>query len=318
MKTASISASKKTVGVVPQLRVVLLLHLSLLFVVGATPLAQGQKYKFQRLNPPGAAYSFAFGINLNRVVVGSFVDASSEYEGYVYEGGKYRAIVFPGSVAFTQASGINDSNTVVGEFTGSDQLTHGYLLTPDGNFTQYDVATGASTSIYGINNAGNFVGLTSFQGQTVMGFVNIGGTVTEFTFNGDYTYAFGIDSKNDTVGDFLTPGFVTHGFYRDASGKMTQIDYPGAATTVCLGINDAAEITGYYVDTDNVAHGFVTKNGKFRTIALPDMAGINNRQSFVGSYIGKNQENYGYIATPVSPARPVPTSDSIMLKKGRR
>ena len=162
------------------------------------------------------------------------------------------------------------------------------------------MTTGASTYIYGVNNAGNLVGFTSFQGQPSIAFVDIGGTVTEFTFMGDYTFGFGINSKNETVGDFITPSFVTHGFYRDAAGTMTQIDYPGAALTVCLAINDLGEITGYYLDTSNVAHGFITKNSKFRTVPFPDAAGINNGGTYVGSYIGKNQENYGYVATPVS------------------
>ncbi len=302
MKITNSPSSQEAVGMLPNFKTSLCLIL-LMCLVAVARQAHGQRYEFQRLNPPGSAYSFAFGLNNNSVVVGSFVDANSAYEGYVYEGGTYKAIVFPGSVAFTQASGINDLNTVVGEFVGSDHLTHGYLLTPAGKFTQYDVAAGASTYIYRINNAGNFVGFTSFQGQTVMGFVNIGGTVTKFTFQGDYTFAYAINSKNDTVGDFITPPptSITHGFYRDAAGTMTQIDYPGALETVCLGINDLGEITGYYLDTNNVAHGFITKNGRFRTTSLPDIAGINNKGTLVGSYLSKNQENFGYLATPVSP-----------------
>jgi hypothetical protein len=52
-----------------------------------------------------------------------------------------------------------------------------------------------------------------------------------------------------------------------------------------------------------VAQGFITKIGKFRTVPFPDAAGINNGGSFVGSYIGKNQENYGYVAKTVSATR---------------
>ena len=69
----------------------------------------------------------------------------------------------------------------------------------------------------------------------------------------------------------------------------------------CQGINDLGVITGLYVDSADTVHGFAEKNGRFRTVPLPVMAGINNGGSFVGSYIGKNQENYGYLATRVSP-----------------
>ena len=117
MRIASISACKKHVGVVPQFRAGVLVLLALSFLVGVMPCAQGQQYKFQRLNPPGSTYSVAFGVNNNGVVVGSFVNASSEFEGFAYKSGKYEAIVFPGAVGFTQASGINDSNT-------------GYVATP--------------------------------------------------------------------------------------------------------------------------------------------------------------------------------------------
>jgi len=289
---------------VPQFRAGVLVLLALSFLVGVMPCAQGQQYKFQRLNPPGSTYSVAFGVNNNGVVVGSFVNASSEFEGFAYKSGKYEAIVFPGAVGFTQASGINDSNTVVGDFTGSDHFTHGFLVTPDGHFTQYDAAKGASTYIYGVNNAGDFAGFVGNDGAN-QGFVNVNGAVTRFTVNGNSTSAVGIDSSNNTVGEFLDASGLIHGFYRDAGGVITQIDYPGALTTSCSGINDLGVITGFYVDSANTSHGFAEKNGRFRTVPLPGIAGINNGESFVGSYIGQNQKNYGYVATRLSrtPAR---------------
>lgn len=274
----------------------------LLAAAVVTQEAVGQQYRFQQLNPPNATYSFASGINNNNVVVGSFTLADGTYEGFAYKNGVYKTIVFPGAVSFTQANGINDSNLVVGAFTGSDQLNHGFLVTPNGKFSQYDVASGASTNISGVNNAGSFVGNTSFQGATVMGFINVGGSVTEFTFNGNYTFPFGVNNKSETVGFFIDTNFLTHGFFRDAAGSMQQIDYPDAATTVCLTINDLEEIAGYYVDHSNVQHAFATKNGKFMTGPLPDVAGINNSQVLVGSYIASNQLNYGFLATPAGTA----------------
>ena len=298
MKTASITTRQQAVGVARHVKVANLL-LAFLFVLETTTLAQVQQYKFQKLNPPASTYSFAFGINNKGTVVGSFVNGSSEYEGFVYKNGRYEAIVFPGSLGFTQASGINDSNTVVGDFIGSDSFTHGFLVTHDGSFTQYDVAIGISTYIYGINNAGNFAGFAGKDGAN-QGFVNIAGTVTQFTVNGNPTVALGIDRLNNTVGYFIDASFVIHGFYRDASGVITQIDYPGALTTSCHGINDLHVITGYYIDSAGATHSFVEKNGKFRTVPIPSVAGINDGESFVGFYVGKNQKNYGYVATPLS------------------
>jgi hypothetical protein len=302
LKTARISPSKKTVGVVQLVRVGILVQLALLFVLEATPWAEGQQYRLQRLSPPGSTYSFAFGLNNSGVIVGSFVNADSAYEGFAYKNGIYKKIVFPGSLAFTQASGVNDVDTVVGDFVGADQHTHGFLLTRDGKFTQYDVAGGVSTYVYGINNAGSLAGFVGNDGAD-QAFVNVGGTVTQFTVNGNPTVALGIDSSNNTVGQFVDTSFVVHGFYRDAGGVITQVDYPGATNTSCQGINDLRVITGYYTDVAGAAHGFAEKNGKFRTGPIPSVSGINNGEIFVGSYIGRNLQNYGYVAKPISPAQ---------------
>ena len=275
--------------------------LSLLMLFLLTPIlprAQAQEFAFKRLNPPGSTYSFAFGLNNNGKVVGSFVSAKNVYEGFIYDGATYKEFVFSKSASLTQANGVNDDDIVVGDYIGTDQLSHGFFLR-DGKLSRFDASGKRRLDLYlAINNAGNFVGYSQKQGERAIAYVNLGGTVEQFTFQGNYTFAFGIDSKNEIVGWFIDSSFLVHGFYRGAGGKMTQIDYPGAATTSCLGINDLGEITGLYVDTNNVSHGFVRKKGKFRTVRLPDVAGINNAGVFVGSYIAKNNKNYGYIATP--------------------
>jgi probable HAF family extracellular repeat protein len=302
LKTTSVAMCGKTTGAMPKLRVGSLLLLLPLLAAVIVPQAHGERHKIKRLNPPGAAYTSAFGLNNNGEVVGFFTDASGTANGFSYRDGQYTTITFPGSMGLTEANGVNDSNTVVGIFVGADGMFHSYLLTSDGQFSRYDVNPGVSTSIYAINNAGNFAGFVEKQGKVVRGFVNLGGMAKEFTFKGNYTFAYGIDSANDIVGSFIDSNFLSHGFYRAANGKMTQIDYPGASTTVCLGINDLGVISGYYVDADNVAHGFTLTNGAFHTSRWPVVAGMNNEGAFVGYYIGRNQVNYGFVATPVSGA----------------
>ena len=80
MKTVSIAASKKIVSLPTKFRGDVVLLLMLLFAAVPPLRAQGH-YKIQLLNPPGSTYSFAFGLNNNGVVVGSFVNASAAYEG---------------------------------------------------------------------------------------------------------------------------------------------------------------------------------------------------------------------------------------------
>jgi uncharacterized membrane protein len=303
LKFVNISIGKNLAGEAARL-VASMLLLLFLFIL-TEPEAQAQKWTLQRLDPPGSHYSFAFGLNNTGLVVGSFVDANNVYEGFIYNGSTYKEI--SQSASLTQANGVNDNNIVVGDYIGMDELSHGFFLR-DGQFTSFDAGQGESipdetsstlsTYIYAINNAGNFVGYTQKQGEPAIAYISLNGTVKHFTFQGDYTFAYGINNNNQIVGWFLDSHFNAHGFFRGAGGRMTQIDYPGATTTVCVGINDLNEITGYYVDTKNVPHGFIRYKGKLRTAPLPGVSGINNSEVFVGSYIAKNGNNYGYIATP--------------------
>jgi hypothetical protein len=55
---------------------------------------------------------------------------------------------------------------------------------------------------------------------------------------------------------------VFHGFVRDRDGTITKFDPPGTGTIPSSGtfptvINDGGAITGYDLDNNNVAHGFL-------------------------------------------------------------
>jgi uncharacterized membrane protein len=226
----------------------LILLLPLFFLLNMS-WAQQSAYTFKTLNPSGSTYAFAFGINDKGTVTGSFTDAKGVYKGFSYKAGKYATIIFPGAgKTFTQANGINDSNTIVGDFIGKDQLTLVFVLS-NGKFTRFDAQEGVSTWISGISNTGSLVGFAGNQGNN-QGFVKVGKKVTLFTYQGNATYANGINKANASVGYFIPPPFIaTHGFYRAANGDLTQIDFPGSQATDCLGINDAGVITGFYLDS---------------------------------------------------------------------
>ena len=53
-----------------------------------------------------------------------------------------------------------------------------------------------------------------------------------------------------------------HGFLqlRDGSTPIV-IDYPGAVTTIAMGINPVGAIVGKYTDTKGRAHGLLVKPG---------------------------------------------------------
>jgi len=86
-----------------------------------------------------------------------------------------------------------------------------------------------------------------------------------------------------------TSTFVTY--------KYTQIDYPGAASTVANGINNGNVIVGTYVDSAGLLHGFRYANGAFTAVNFPNSAqttalGINDNGDIVGWYTLSNGNQY--------------------------
>jgi hypothetical protein len=265
------------------------------FTQAATP---PTAYKVAQVAVKNATATFGQGLNTSGAVVGLYTTASAT-EGYMYASGKYSLIKVPKSNNVTRAFGINDSNLIVGDFLGTDGFYHGFKLSGT-KYTQYDVDKGVvSTSIFGVNNAGDFVGIAGAEG-----YVNIGGTVTEFYASGtDATYAYGVNTTDEIVGQYFDSSNNSHGFYRDSSGTITEVAYPGALQTVCLGINDSGEIVGYYENSANQFYGFTDIAGVFATIDLLNINGVNNNGVLSGSYIGPGPTGgveYGIIATPTA------------------
>ncbi len=65
------------------------------------------------------------------------------------------------------------------------------------------------------------------------------------------------------------------GYVRAANGAITTFSVPGAGTgefqgTEAMNINPSGDVTGDYLDGNNVYHGFVRdKHGAFTTIDVP-------------------------------------------------
>ena len=271
--------------------------LFLLTSLAALPaLAQDKGVQVKLLNPPGATYSWAAALNnKGTVIVGSFTDSTGKLSGYALVREQYKVIDAPGSHNFTRASGVNNANTIVGDYIDSAGLNHGFLLN-NGKFIRYDV-NGIPTTVYAINDKGNFSGNTVPVQQSSTGFVNIHGKATLFTIDNDSTFVFGINNANAVVGFYLVPpAFLAHGYMRAEDGTVTRIDYPGAPITSCLGINDDGLVVGLYVDQNDVGHGFTYKDGKYQESSLPDIAAINDSGNYVGSYTTVHSKNLGYLA----------------------
>ena len=122
----------------------------------------------------------------------------------------------------------------------------GQLATPVAastlNFSIVDYPSSTATNIYGINNAGSFVGDYS-NGTNWNGFENIGGVFTTINFpSSTDTRIYGISNTGELVGQYQSGG-VWHGFY-DIGGMFTSVDLPGGTNTVLYGVNSSGLMVG--------------------------------------------------------------------------
>jgi hypothetical protein len=225
-------------------------------------LAQSDSISIQFLatfSYPGSVYTRAHGINDRGEIVGTVVGGgvTGGSGGFIrYADGTFSPVLIePNDTASdTEADGVNNGRLLVGTYyvDGSDFHSHGYFY-QHGSFTEFNIPSATDTVIYGVNNAGDFVGLFSLDNSiTVQGFANIGGNLVTFGIPGSIiTEPAGINDRGEIAG-FYYDTFTAHGFFRDAAGNLTYpIDPPGSVYTFILGINGHGGMVGF----DHSEHG---------------------------------------------------------------
>lgn len=147
----------------------------------------------------------------------------------------------------TFAFSINPTGLIAGEYLDANNVYHGFLRTPgDGTITKVD-APDAGTAFH--------------QGtrDQLLHPLNAVGAI------GGYY----IDAQN-----------AYHGFLRapDPDGTIKEFDAPDAGTgafqgTQGIGVNSAGEVTGQYLDANNVFHAFLRQRDLHGTIHEGDVPG---------------------------------------------
>jgi len=192
--------------------------------------------------------------------------------------------------------GLNDNGDLAGNYADSKLVNHGYVRSSGGTFSTFRAAKAGTdnkgcpmgvackgTFASGINSAGTFVGLYVDEGLVNHGLVrSSSGTMTPFDVKGagtdntgcasaapacKGTFPQNINSMGVVAGYYVDENIVAHGFERSSSGVITTFDEPNAckagkacagAGTLAFSNNAANAITGYYIDSKLVIHGFVT------------------------------------------------------------
>ncbi len=199
-----------------------------------------------KVNYPGAAHTYIYGLNNNMVVVGSYTNSSSlvDQEGFSYnhKTGVYNDITTSWLSAMdnTIARDINDNDCIIGDYKQS--TTHVAFSMCGGNNTPFHYNYNP-TYVYGINNYGSVVGLW-IDGSNRIGLVKHGTNWTEINFPGaTKTNPTGINDKNVIVGVYdLTKSFIYE------NGVFKQLKKYNVSDFQVRDINNDGSLAGYYKD----------------------------------------------------------------------
>jgi probable HAF family extracellular repeat protein len=229
---------------------------------------------------------------LSLIVLTISLTAAAQNWGFLYSGGKFTNIAYPGGY-YGDARGINNSGQIVGTFWNKMHYeAFGYVYT-NGDYQSVSYPGTGHTELYGINDLGIIVGWNGANG-----FVDDNYNFSDLAFVSPTigcefyaSFPYGINDGEQIAGSCIDiPTVKWRGFIVD-HGKLKEIAYPGAANTYVYGINNAGAVVGY--STGTITSGFVYQNGVFTLLNVPGSGqtvptAINNLGQVVGYYPAKD------------------------------
>jgi len=248
------------------------------------------------------------GINNLTQVIGTAVDGSGATHSFLRlpnESFKHVASFNEADLVF--ARGLNNNQVFCGYINVYFPGYYGYYQEGKRTTTVGFGANGANTYFFGINDDGDLAG--SFQAMdsnTRVGKHSIDTIYYDVTIGrSPYVDANAINNSGAVVGEYYdaAPSTSYHGYLLDERGrKIYPIDYPGAASTTLLGINNNDLMVGEWLDDAGVKHGLLFKQpSTFVSFDYPgatatSLAGINDSSIICGNYTDDSGVNHGIIA----------------------
>jgi uncharacterized membrane protein len=191
---------------------------------------------------------------------------------------------------------MNDLGEIAGYYIDSNNQQHSFMRDQFGNITPFHVRF-LGDSVAAINNNGDITGsytVGANSGHLVNGFVrHASGSVNTFRASQwRDTFPSSINNKGQIAGYNYYFGQYA-AFLRGPRGKFTHFNVPGSlhGATFAASLNDAGQITGSYVDANNLQHAFVRDQfGNITTFDVPNTlsgtygSSINASGQIAGSY----------------------------------
>ena len=281
-------------------------------------------------------------INDAGAITGVYYDANNEGHGFLRSPeGKFTTFdVTGGTIGTTTPIALNLESAIVGFYEDQNGVFQPFLRRPDGTFEMWSgpgaCEASSATGCYGsgafsINffgtiaggyedNSGNFVDhglvrspkgkLTPFQAP----FAGTG----PYQGTGSPGSSVPINQFGAIAGYYIDASNVVHGYLRSPWGEFTTFDVPdegpqgiGCYSDCSVGLNDWGAITGYYLDANNVYHGFVrSPEGKVTSFDAPGAnttqgsysgtfpVSINDQGEVTGYYLDANNVNHSFLLLP--------------------
>jgi hypothetical protein len=285
----------------------------------------------------GAIETVAKSINSAGVIAGNWSDANAGHHGFVRAAdGTITSFDAPDAKSGYGKGTFPESINTAGVIAGYCNCVgeNGFVRAADGTITKFEAPGASGTLAFSINTDGAIAGYYGDNGSphpVYHGFVNsASGTITTFDAPGagtsennvyvQGTFALSINDNGVIAGYFVDSCDGYHGFVRAADGTITTLNAPGAGTctspltgyqlgTKALSINDDGVITGYYIDPNEVYHGFmVSSSGAITTFNAPGAGttedtgtyptSINDNGVIVGDVVGSSVGQKGFQLTP--------------------
>ena len=160
---------------------------------------------YTALTYPGAANTYAFGINALGQIVGAYDDGTPNAagHGYLLSGGNFSSISVPGSTS-TYVYGVNDSCVLAGTYVAASGQVSGFTRN-NGGYASVNVPGSQMTFVRGLNGLGDLVGEYVDSLSKTRGFVRLGsgGFWTFDVVGTTKTFAAAINNSRTVAGSFL-------------------------------------------------------------------------------------------------------------------
>ena len=162
--------------------------------------------------------------------------------------------------------------------------------------TSYDVPGSTSTSIAGINDAGQFIGAdTDADGGHQ--FINSAGTISIINVPDAGISVSAINAAGQVTGIYTTSANVLEGFIY-SGGTLTGFTVPGSEITIASAINASGQIVGSY--RLGGFHGFLNTAGAITTLDYPGssatfLTGINAVGDIIGNFVGGDGTSHAFL-----------------------